>query len=67
METVMKEFYLVMWIVTAITAVVFLYGIYRKWRLIRLGRKEEHPGMWGARIKSLLSFGLIQRGTLREA
>lgn len=66
-ETVMKELYLVMWIAAVITSAVFLYGIYRKWRLIRLGRKEDRPGMWGARIKSLLSFGLIQRGTLREA
>jgi Fe-S oxidoreductase/nitrate reductase gamma subunit len=67
METVMKDFYIFMWIATATTAAVFLYGIYLKWRLIRLGRKEDRPGMWGARIKSLLSFGLIQRGTLREA
>jgi len=67
METVMKDYYLVMWIASAITAAIFLYGIYRKWRLIKLGRKEERPGMWGARIKSILSFGLIQRGTLKEA
>jgi hypothetical protein len=67
METVMKDFYLVMWIATAITAVIFLYGTWRKWRLIKLGRKEERPKMWGARIKALLSFGLIQKGTLKEA
>ncbi|MFQ5910077.1 MAG: (Fe-S)-binding protein [Thermoplasmata archaeon] len=63
----MKDLYPVMWIAAAITAAVFLYGIYRKWRLIRLGRREDRPSAWGARLKSLLSFGLIQRGTLREA
>lgn len=67
METVMKDFYIVMWIASAITVTVLLYGIYRKWRLIRLGRKEGRPGMWAARMRSLISFGLIQRGTLREA
>ncbi|MCK4455261.1 MAG: (Fe-S)-binding protein, partial [Thermoplasmata archaeon] len=67
METVMKDFYWVLWIASAITVAFFLYGVYRKWKLVKLGRKEERPGMWGTRIKSLLSFGLIQRGTLREA
>ena len=67
METVMKDFYWVLWIASAITVAFFLYGVYRKWKLVKLGRKEERPGMWGTRMKALLSFGLIQRGTLREA
>ncbi len=67
METVMKDFYWVLWIASAITVAFFLYGVYRKWKLVKLGRKEERPGLWGTRIKALLSFGLIQRGTLREA
>ncbi|MEE9489853.1 MAG: iron-sulfur-binding reductase, partial [Thermoplasmata archaeon] len=67
METVMKDFYWVLWIASAITVAFFLYGVYKKWKLVKLGRKEERPGMWGTRIKALLSYGLIQRGTLREA
>lgn len=60
METVMKEFYLVMWVAAAVTAAIFLYGIYSKWRLIRLGRKEEREKAWGSRVKTVLSLGIIQ-------
>ncbi len=50
----------------AITAIVFLYGVYRRLRLWKLGRSENRFDQPARRFKAVFFDGLLQRSILRE-
>ncbi|MFZ5910785.1 MAG: heterodisulfide reductase-related iron-sulfur binding cluster [Chloroflexota bacterium] len=57
----------VQYILAALTAIVFIYGMARRILRWRQGRSEKHSGHFWARIWSLVTQVLGQRRTLDEA
>ncbi|MEW6025704.1 MAG: heterodisulfide reductase-related iron-sulfur binding cluster [Planctomycetota bacterium] len=49
-----------------IASVIFLYGVFRHFRLIRLGKKDNRFGSISKRLFNLIYYGLFQRRILER-
>ena len=56
----------IMYALTAVTMIVFGYGVYRYWRIVSIGKPEDRFDRPGARLRALLAHAVAQGRTLRQ-
>lgn len=67
MSELSPYYYPIMWILASVTVVIFLYGCYKRFRCIWLGKKEGKAMRWKERLKSFIPNGVFQLKVIREA